>query len=177
MTLGKPVFPRLPGGPDPAEPVPRTPVSGFDLTAYASLSAELAARREPRAAVLSRLGLTEPRWLSVEQTWMLRLATALLQEDLTLGADYDAAYAAAQAALCRTPLPALETYARLVARLETGAPVAAVLDEASLDPPDLAHHQRTWTARLAADPALFAAFRALVEEAKADGSEAGSTNG
>lgn len=93
-----PPVPQLPGGPDPGQPVPRTPVDGFDLQAFAAVSAELAARREPRAAVLARAGLTEQRWLSIETTWLLRVATALLQQDLSLLREHDEAIAVARAA-------------------------------------------------------------------------------
>ncbi len=89
--------PQLPGGPDAGQPVPRTPVDGLDLRAFAAISAALATRDEPRAAVLARAGLTELRWTSIETTWLLRVATALLQQDLSLSRDHDEAFAAAQA--------------------------------------------------------------------------------
>jgi hypothetical protein len=92
---------QLPGGPDPAEPVPRAPVDGFDLHAFAAVAAELAAREAPRAAVLARAGLTEMRWTAIETTWMLRLATSLLQGDLSLHAEHDEAFSAAQRAIQR----------------------------------------------------------------------------
>ncbi|KYF49768.1 hypothetical protein BE04_24745 [Sorangium cellulosum] len=79
--------------------MPHTPVDGFDLKALATVTAHLAARKEPRAAVLARAGLDELRWLAIEKTWMLRIATALLQRDPSLGQAYDAAFAAAKAKL------------------------------------------------------------------------------
>jgi len=102
MTTSKPAIPQLPGGPDPGQPVPRTPIDGFDLKAFATLSAELAARKEPRETVLARARLDELRWLAIEKRWMLRIATALLQQDLSLAQEYDQAFAAAQAEL-RSP--------------------------------------------------------------------------
>src|SRR5690348_8132542 len=96
MSDERPPVPALPGGPDPTQPVPRAPVHGVDLAAYARASARLAARERPRAEVLAALGLDEARWLAVEQTWLLRIATAMLQQDTSLPAEYEAAHAAAR---------------------------------------------------------------------------------
>jgi hypothetical protein len=97
----KPPLPQLPGGPNPAEPVPRTAVDGVGLEAFAEISASLAARIETRAAVLARAGLSEPRWIAVETTWMLRIAAALMQQDPSLGQDYDALFREAMERLRR----------------------------------------------------------------------------
>lgn len=102
MTAKAPL-PQLPGGPDPTQPVPRTPVDGFDLAAFATLSARLVAAQEPRASVLARAGVNEMKWLAIEKTWMLRIATALLQGDVSLGQEYDAAVATARAELATGP--------------------------------------------------------------------------
>lgn len=93
--------PQIPGGPDPDQPVPRTPVDGFDVAACARVTAHLARRGEPRAAILARFALDEGRWLHVEKTWLLRIATALLQQDPSLGRAYDEALLAEKAALER----------------------------------------------------------------------------
>lgn len=78
--------------------MPRAPVDGFDLAAFARVSVALSSRREPRAAVLAREGLTEQRWLAIESTWLLRMAASLLRQDLSLLHEHDEAVAAAQAA-------------------------------------------------------------------------------
>ncbi|WP_437641878.1 hypothetical protein [Sorangium sp. So ce854] len=78
--------------------MPRTPVEGFDLAAYAAVSAQLAGGREARDVVLARAGLDEARWLRIETTWLLRLATAALQGDLSLNQEHDTAFLAARAA-------------------------------------------------------------------------------
>lgn len=101
VNASKPVVPQLPGGPDPGQPVPRTPIDGFDLKAVATVTANLTAGREPRKAVLARLGLDEVRWLAVEKAWMLRVAAALLKQDPSLGQEYAEAFAVAQAELAR----------------------------------------------------------------------------
>ncbi|WP_437708927.1 hypothetical protein WMF45_32305 [Sorangium sp. So ce448] len=162
-----PPVPQLPGGPDPAQPVPRSPVEGVDLPTYARISAELAEAPAERARVLSSYGLDEIRWMDVERTWLLRVATAALKADLSLGQDLDLAYAAAQAAL-GPPAPAmpLEDYARLAARIEAGEPPGVVLAGAGLSLAAYTRLQRAWTARLAADPALARTYRAMVAAAR-----------
>ena len=82
--------PRIPGAPDHTQPVPRDPVSGFDLEAYATIAGRLAARAD-RAATLRAAGLDELRWLDVESTWLLRIAVAALREERDLLEQYDAA--------------------------------------------------------------------------------------
>ena len=92
-------LPAFPGGPDPSAPIPMTPVEGLDLRAFARASARLADRSRPRTATLSELGLDEVRWATIEQTWMLRIAAALLKQDLALPAAYEEALAEARRAL------------------------------------------------------------------------------
>jgi hypothetical protein len=78
--------------------VPRQPVDGIDLAAYAALACALAAAPTARLKILAEHQLDEMRWLEVEKTWLLRLATAALQGDLSLGEEHDRAYSAAKAA-------------------------------------------------------------------------------
>lgn len=160
MNGGHPPIPQLPGGPDPAGPVPRSPVDGIDLAGYARIAAALAERSTPRARVLAEHRLDELRWLEVEKTWLLRVAAAALQGDLALGEELDRAYAAAQAAL-GPPEPArsLEEYAVLSARIEAGEPAPVVLAGAGLSLSDWARLSRAWAAAMAGDPALADAYR------------------
>lgn len=168
MATPRPPIPRLPGGPDPEQPVPRDPVAGVDLAAFARIAAGLAEAPASRAAVLAGAGLDEARWLEVEKTWLLRLAVAGLQGDVALLQEHDAAVLAAQAEIAAgaPPLP-LEEYARIVAALEGGRDPSAFLAEAKLSAARFAQSHRAWAARLAADPALAASFRALVQSARA----------
>lgn len=97
MPEAAPALKQLPGGPDPSRPVPRDPVDGFDLAACAAVTERLSRADGPRTATLASFGLTEARWTAIESTWLLRIATALLQQDLSLGSAYDEALLAARA--------------------------------------------------------------------------------
>lgn len=163
-----PKVPAFPGGPDPNAPVPRDAVDGVDLKTYARISAELAERKAPSAEVLRRFLLDEIRWIDIEKTWLLRVAVAGMQGDMTLGQELDAAYTEAQAALGPSdPTRSLEQYAALLARIESGQPPATVLAADGLSLADWARLQRAWTMRAVNDAGLAATLRALVEEAKA----------
>ncbi len=156
-----PPLPKLPGGPDPSRPVPRTPVEGIDLATYARVAARLAERAESRSAVLASAGLDDARWLAVEQTWLLRVAIASLQNDLELLRAYEEATLAGQDALPMPPMPPLEVYADLLASIEAGQDPAVVLARAGMSVASFGRVQRAWSAKLAADPTLAAALRAL----------------
>lgn len=162
MTESRAPFLQLPGGPDPAAPVPRTPVDGFDLRAFAGVAAALTEKREPRAATLARFGLDEMRWLAIEQTWLLRVTTALLQQDASLREEHDRAFADAQAALVNGPPPSLDEYAAVVAAIEDGREPAQAIAAAGLTVAGFAGAHRAWAARIAADKELASSFRALV---------------
>ena len=97
MPDAAPALKQLPGGPDPSRPIPRDPVDGFDLAACAAVTERLARADGSRTATLAGFGLTEARWAAIESTWLLRIATALLQQDLSLGSAYDEALLAARA--------------------------------------------------------------------------------
>lgn len=97
MSEPKPNVPQLPGGPNPNEPIPTSPVFGVDLRAYASIVGRIAARVAPRAEVLAQAGIDEGRWIEIEKTWLLRLATAALKGDLSLTQEHDEAFAKAKA--------------------------------------------------------------------------------
>lgn len=156
-------LPKLPGGPDPDQPVPRASVEGIDLAGYARVAASLAERPAARRAVLSEHGLDEMRWLEVEKTWLLRLAIAALQGDLSLGGEHDRAYAAAQAALAPAePVRTLEEYAALAARHEAGEGLTTLLAGAALSLTDWIRLQRTWTTAMGREPALAETYRRIV---------------
>ncbi len=155
-------LPQIPGGPDPSEPIPRSPVDGFDLVAYAGVVAALAQRAEPRAVTLASFKLNEARWLAIEQTWLLRIATALLQNDGSLSKAYDEAFQEAQEALEKGPPLSLEEFAAMVARIEDGQEPAVAIAAAGLSLGAFARAQRTWAARIAGDGRIASSFWAAV---------------
>ncbi len=160
-------LPRFPGGPDPSLPVPRDAVDGFDLERYASVSAQLAEGNRPRDEIFAENELTERSWAHVELTWMLRVATALLQGDKELALEFDRLYVAAQDSLGPTdPTLPLDRYAVVVAKIEAGRDPAEVFEEHGLSLAAAARLQRAWTKRLAQDPAMVDAFREMVKAAR-----------
>jgi hypothetical protein len=158
---------QLPSGPAPGEPIPTEPIAGIDLATYAKISAELAEKREPRAAVLRACGLTELVWLRVEQGWLVRIATAAMRGDPSLATELDRLYTAAQDSFGPTdPTRPLDHYATLVARMEAGEDPADTLAADGLSLADWGRLQRAWTRRLANDAALASTFRGWVERLK-----------
>jgi hypothetical protein len=153
-------LPRLPGGPDPAAPIPREPVHGIDLRRYATIAAELAESGVDRAAVLADYALDGTLWIAVERTWALRLATAALQHDLGVIEEYDADYAQAQDAL-GGPMPPFERYVAVTLELRTTTDPALVLADRGLSLPDWARMQRYWAKRLAKEDELIERFAQL----------------
>jgi hypothetical protein len=158
--------PAFPGGPDPSKPVPRDPVEGFDLQRYVDLSAKLAERVAPREELLAAAGIGDSQWSQIERTWMLRIATALLQGDQSLALEYDRLYVGAQDALGagEEPMP-IETYAEIVAEIESGGDPAEVYAAHGVSLACAARQQRAWTKRLAEDIDLTDRFRELVKAA------------
>jgi hypothetical protein len=161
-------LPAFPGGPDPTQPVPRESIEGYDLARYAQVSALLAEGIQPRESVFAANGLTERAWAHIELTWMLRIATALLQGDQSLALEFDRLYVQAQDALGPTdPTMSLEQYAEVVARIEGGQDPVEVFGAHGLTLASAARLQRAWTRRLAQDIEMTDAFRAMVKDAKA----------
>ncbi len=145
-------------------------MAGVDLAGYARTAAALAEGAEPRRAVLSRAGLDEARWMEVEKTWLLRVATASMQGDLALLAELDEAAAAAQAEIAAAaPKVPLEVYARIDAALTDGASPARVLAGAKLTPAAFARARRAWTAEIASNEAVATQYRALLEQERRGG--------
>lgn len=159
--------PRLPGGPDPTAPVPREPVLGVGLEDCARIAAEVAEKPRDRRVVLARAGLDDGRWTEIETTWMLRLATALLQGDTGPKDAYDAAFQAAKDTLGPTePTRSLMEYARIQGSMEAGQDSSVVLAREGLTMGDWSRLVRAWASRLSEDAALAELFRNAVTEAK-----------
>jgi hypothetical protein len=166
VTSSDPPPPSLPGFPAD-QPIPTDPIEGLTLEQYAAISAELNERREPTEGVLLRHGLDLARWQRVEQTWPLRIAALALRGNPTLAQDYDRYYVAAQDALGPTePTRTLDEYARITGRILSGEEAAQVSSSEGLSLADFARLVRAWNTRLARDPDLTKAFRALVQTHK-----------
>jgi hypothetical protein len=59
-----------------------TPNPALSLERYAEISSEMAAKSEPRAAILARNGLDETLWLIEERAWLERVGRAMSRGDL-----------------------------------------------------------------------------------------------
>jgi hypothetical protein len=154
-----PPLPRFPGGPDPEQPIVDTPVDGVSMELFAQISAELAEHCEPRRATFERHGLGEARWMGIEKTWMLRLATALMKREPALAERYDALYAAAQDQLGgQRPAPSLDEFAALTKRLRSGEDGAVAIAAAGLSLADWSRAQRHYGGLFARDAAARTEF-------------------
>jgi hypothetical protein len=143
--------------------VERDPVHGIDLKSYAQISARIAEGREPAKSILLEHGLDEMRWLDVEKTWLLRVAAAAMQGDLSLSQSYDEHYVAAQDSLGPTePTHGIADLASVLRALSAGEDARDVLPRFRLTLPAFARLQRAWARRMAKDEALAVAFRDML---------------
>jgi hypothetical protein len=110
-----------PRGPDPAIP----------LDLYATISAELGEREEPRAETLKRHGLDEDDWTIEERAWSTTMARASADDDGALLVEFAQLLVAAQEGL-GTPRESERTlgdYARLLAAMEREDPARVLAAE------------------------------------------------
>jgi hypothetical protein len=139
------------------------PVIAVPIERCAAIAAELRYRRPERAAVLEANGLTESRWLAVEQHWTEAILRQTARDDSRLLAAYDVAYVAAQERLGLRV--GLVDHARLQVASERGT-TAEVLAELGLEPLDQMRLGRVWTQRLVGDPKRTAELAAALEAAR-----------
>ncbi len=166
MSESRPVV-QLPGGPPADAPIPSDPVDGVDLQTYALISAHLAEGVDPRDRVLHMHRLDETRWLHIEQTHLLRIASATLRGDRSRAEEFDRLYLEAQDALGPVePSRPLDRYAQLVARIERGDNPGLVAKQDGLSLADFGRLSRAWTRRLAQDAAMSRQFREWVQHEK-----------
>jgi hypothetical protein len=138
------------------------------LEAYATIAVTLALGAEARSQVLSRYSLDERRWLNIEKTWLLRVATAALAGDQSLLQEHDEATLRAQdVATANVPRLSAEAYAALVADLEAGIPLAETLRARGVSPVAFGVSSRHWARIHAAEPSALASFRGLVDASRA----------
>lgn len=138
----------------------------LDVTAYATLMAELAASADDRAEVLARHGLDERAWDAIDAAWQERLSAALDDDGdgvPEIISRYAAAYEAAQRA--SGPLISLEQFARVTRLLQASGDVRAALARAGVTMAAYVRGSEHWSGRIAGDPELERRF----EDALRDG--------
>ncbi|WP_437577371.1 DUF2169 domain-containing protein [Sorangium sp. So ce887] len=148
--------------PEPAPPDP-DPAS-FSLERFAAVTAELAAGRAPRAAVLASHALGERAWSAIDRHWADAIKKDAAHGAGRLRSAYDSAYVATVERF-RGPLTPAE-YARLVVAVERKQS-DRVLDELRIQRPALMHVMRVWTKKAAADPRLFGEVSAALASLRA----------
>ncbi|WP_437510431.1 DUF2169 domain-containing protein [Sorangium sp. So ce1099] len=148
--------------PSPA-PEPAARPEDIPVERFASISAEIAEQRAPRAEVLRAHGLSERVWAPVERHFR-----ALLEKDTRAGgrllAAHDAAYVAAVEGF-RGPI-GLQEYANIAVGLERGM-ASEVLDALAIQRAALMPIVRVWTKQAAGQMALSAELMALLEKLRA----------
>jgi hypothetical protein len=158
-------FAHAAAAPQAAPAAPKPPVE-LSIEQLATVAAELAERREPRADVLGRHGLDEAGFAESHLRWTERIQREASRGQSTLRSAHDAAYLAAVAGF-RGPIT-VNDYARIVLGLEWGTADAA-LDALSIQRPALGPIVRVWTRKVAADPRLSGEVRALLASLHAPG--------
>ncbi|XXY46479.1 DUF2169 domain-containing protein [Sorangium sp. So ce269] len=156
----RPEVPRVEASPAP-EPAARP--EDIPVERFASISAEIAEQRAPRAEVLRAHGMSERAWAPVERHFR-----ALLEKDTRTGgrllAAHDAAYVAAVEGF-RGPI-GLQEYARIAVGLERGL-ASEVLDALAIQRAALMPIVRVWTKKAAGQMALSGELMALLEKLRA----------
>lgn len=150
--------------PPPTSPEPVVRPEDFPVERFASVSAELAEQRAPRAEVLRAHGLSERAWSAVERHFR-----AALDKDARssgrLCAVHDTAYVAAVEGF-RGPIT-LPEFAQIAVGLERGeaneALAALKIHRAALMP-----IVRVWTKKTASDWKLSEQLRTLLEKRRAE---------
>ncbi|MDI3290146.1 DUF2169 domain-containing protein [Polyangium sp. 15x6] len=130
------------------EPLPELDPATFTIDRFATLSAEIAERRESRADLLRRNELSERTFAALELRFSRALADESSRGEHEERTKYDRAYVAAVEGF-RGPITA-EEYARIMASLVRGQ-ANAVLDELRIQRPALMPILRSWAKNAAGD--------------------------
>lgn len=147
-----------------AQPLAAEPT--LSLEAYASISAELAEQREPRATVLRRLGFDEDSWTVEERAWLEALADQAKAGDGTQIARYGELFVTAQDRLGTAEEAALSTdqYVRLAITMETATEPNKELERHELRLAQWMRIDRRFQRRAMTDPAFGAQLDALLHK-------------
>jgi hypothetical protein len=154
--LAAPVPAAAPAPPPAAAPEPPRELS---IEEHATIAAEIAERRDPRAEVLRRHRLSEADFEANDRRVMEQV-----RRQSKVRSAHDAAYLAAVESF-RGPIAARD-YARIVVGLERGTS-DDVLDELSIQRPALMPLVRVWTKKVAVDGRLADEVGALLETLRA----------
>lgn len=146
------------------------PPPSIPLEVYASLSAELAEGREPRARILERSALDEDAWMLEERAWLEAMGQAAMEGDGTLAVAYGDLFIAAQERLADPTEEArtLEEYVAIRAAFERAEDPPAALKDRGMTLSAWMRLDRRWTARAGADPEIAREIARLLEIAHAE---------
>lgn len=135
------------------------PAPAIPFEKYAGVSAELAEKREPRAAVLRRHGLDEDAWTLEERAWLGELARGAVAQN-GAAEDFGERYLLAQDAAAGPDEGAwtLADYAELTSTLEQATDIHKVLARRGLTMGAYQRLDRKWTRAMRDDPSLADAY-------------------
>ena len=143
------------------------PAPAIPFEKYASVNAELAEKREPRAAVLRRHGFDEDAWTIEERAWLGELSRGAVEHEGAVQ-DFGERYLIAQDAAAG-PGEAewtLTDYAELTGALEQTSDIQKVLTRRGLTMGAYQRIDRRWTLAMRDDPALADAYEKHLDAAR-----------
>ncbi|WP_438032037.1 DUF2169 domain-containing protein [Sorangium sp. So ce204] len=163
--LAPPPSPSPGGRSQPGPPQPSVNPAEIPVERFASLTAEIAEGRAPRAEVLRTHDLSEHAWTAVERHWRAALDQDLARGGGRLSGAYDLAYVAAVERF-RGPIAAPE-YVRLAVAQERGQ-AGEALDALRIQRPALMPILRLWTKKVARDGKLVREVTAMLAALRAE---------
>jgi hypothetical protein len=138
----------------------------LDVETYATIAAELAEHKRPRADVLAAHDLDERSWLIEERAHIEQTATRVTQGDATATLELGAHFQAAQDAQASPIEPrSLEEYAALAVALADSQEPNDVLRGRNMGLGEWMRLDRHWKARAATDQAVAERLRDLLDQA------------
>ena len=143
------------------------PAPAIPFEKYAGVSAELAEKREPRAAVLRRHGFDEDTWTIEERAWLGELSRGAVEHE-GAAEDFGARYIVAQDAAAGAGEAewTLADYAELTGALEQANDIQKVLTRRGLTMGAYQRIDRRWTRAMREDPALADAYEKHLNAAR-----------